>query len=155
MQSRKELQLIGYLIENKVLYLRETRRLMSLDGCGENILLRKTMSHVLEYLIENATVDFVTDAELMDHVWDKNGLSSSTQRVWQVMSNFKSRLFVMGVSDNFILRVCKKGYLLKSGSIRMIFSANVDSDIEDIFNETLSDYESVEIESRPSTIIDC
>lgn len=51
------------------------------------------MSHVLEYLFENATVDVVTDSELMENVWDRHGLISSTQRVWQVMSNLKSKLF--------------------------------------------------------------
>ncbi|NEG59302.1 helix-turn-helix domain-containing protein [Pantoea agglomerans] len=124
-----EVNFIGYLIEGKVVYLHKTKRLICLNGYGEDIILRKTMSHVLEYLFENATVDVVTDSELMENVWDRHGLSSSTQRVWQVMSNLKSKLFFLGLSDDVILRVSKKGYLLKSDSVERLFSSRVTSGI--------------------------
>lgn len=124
-----EVNFIGYLIEGNVVYLHKTKRLICLNGYGEDIILRKTMSHVLEYLFENATIDVVTDSELMENVWDKNGLSSSTQRVWQVMSNLKSKLFFLGLSDDVILRVSKKGYLLKSDSVERLFSSRITSGI--------------------------
>lgn len=120
-----EVNFIGYLIEGNVVYLHKTKRLICLNGYGEDIILRKTMSHVLEYLFENATVDVVTDSELMENVWDKHGLSSSTQRVWQVMSNLKSKLFFLGLSDDVILRVSKKGYLLKGDSVERLFSSRI------------------------------
>lgn len=124
-----EVNFIGYLIEGNVVYLHKTKRLICLNGYGEDIILRKTMSHVLEYLFENATVDVVTDSELMENVWDKHGLSSSTQRVWQVMSNLKSKLFFLGLSDDVILRVSKKGYLLKGDSVERLFSNRITSNI--------------------------
>jgi len=124
-----EVIFIGYLIEGNVVYLHKTKRLICLNGYGEDIILRKTMAHVLEYLFENATVDVVTDSELMENVWDKHGLSSSTQRVWQVMSNLKSKLFFLGLSDDVILRVSKKGYLLKSDSVERLFSSRITSGI--------------------------
>lgn len=124
-----EVNFIGYLIEGNVVYLHKTKRLICLNGYGENIILRKTMSHVLEYLFENATIDVVTDSELMENVWDKHGLSSSTQRVWQVMSNLKSKLFFLGLSDDVILRVSKKGYLLKGDSVERLFSSRITSNI--------------------------
>ncbi|OQV39248.1 helix-turn-helix domain-containing protein [Pantoea vagans] len=124
-----EVNFIGYLIEGKVVYLHKTKRLICLNGYSEDIILRKTMSHVLEYLFENATVDVVTDSELMENVWDRHGLSSSTQRVWQVMSNLKSKLFFLGLSDDVILRVSKKGYLLKSDSVERLFSSRITSGI--------------------------
>lgn len=124
-----EVNFIGYLIEGKVVYLHKTKRLICLNGYGEDIILRKTMSHVLEYLFENATIDVVTDSELMENVWDKHGLSSSTQRVWQVMSNLKSKLFFLGLSDDVILRVSKKGYLLKGDSVERLFSSRITSGI--------------------------
>ncbi|WP_249406224.1 winged helix-turn-helix domain-containing protein [Pantoea agglomerans] len=124
-----EVNFIGYLIEGNVVYLHKTKRLICLNGHGEDIILRKTMSHVLEYLFENATTDVVTDSELMENVWDKHGLSSSTQRVWQVMSNLKSKLFFLGLSDDVILRVSKKGYLLKNDSVERLFSSRVTSGI--------------------------
>lgn len=124
-----EVNFIGYLIEGNVVYLHKTKRLICLNGYGEDIILRKTMSHVLEYLFENATVDVFTDSELMENVWDRHGLSSSTQRVWQVMSNLKSKLFFLGLSDDVILRVSKKGYLLKSDSVERLFSSRITSGI--------------------------
>ncbi|WP_254072868.1 winged helix-turn-helix domain-containing protein [Pantoea agglomerans] len=124
-----EVNFIGYLIEGNVVYLHKTKRLICLNGYGEDIILRKTMAHVLEYLFENATIDVVTDSELMENVWDKHGLNSSTQRVWQVMSNLKSKLFFLGLSDDVILRVSKKGYLLKSDSVERLFSSRITSGI--------------------------
>ncbi|WP_240769905.1 winged helix-turn-helix domain-containing protein [Pantoea agglomerans] len=124
-----EVNFIGYLIEGNVVYLHKTKRLICLNGYCEDIILRKTMSHVLEYLFENATIDVVTDSELMENVWDKHGLSSSTQRVWQVMSNLKSKFFFLGLSDDVILRVSKKGYLLKSDSVERLFSSRITSGI--------------------------
>lgn len=124
-----EVNFIGYLIEGNVVYLHKTKRLICLNGYGEDIILRKTMAHVLEYLFENATIDVVTDSELMENVWDKHGLSSSTQRVWQVMSNLKSKLFFLGLSDDVILRVSKKGYLLKGDSVERLFSSRITSGI--------------------------
>lgn len=124
-----EVNFIGYFIEGNVVYLHKTKRLICLNGYGEDLILRKTMSHVLEYLFENATVDVVTDSELMENVWDKHGLSSSTQRVWQVMSNLKSKLFFLGLSDDVILRVSKKGYLLKGDSVERLFSSRITSNI--------------------------
>jgi len=124
-----EVNFIGYLIEGNVVYLHKTKRLICLNGYGEDIILRKTMAHVLEYLFENATIDVVTDSELMENVWDKHGLSSSTQRVWQVMSNLKSKLFFLGLSDDVILRVSKKGYLLKGDSVERLFSSRITSNI--------------------------
>jgi len=124
-----EVNFIGYLIEGNVVYLHKTKRLICLNGYGEDIILRKTMSHVLEYLFENATIDVVTNSELMENVWDKHGLSSSTQRVWQVMSNLKSKLFFLGLSDDVILRVSKKGYLLKGDSVERLFSSRITSNI--------------------------
>ena len=124
-----EVNFIGYLIEGNVVYLHKTKRLICLNGYGEDLILRKTMSHVLEYLFENATIDVVTDSELMENVWDKHGLSSSTQRVWQVMSNLKSKFFFLGLSDDVILRVSKKGYLLKGDSVERLFSSRITSNI--------------------------
>ncbi|QGY56591.1 helix-turn-helix domain-containing protein [Pantoea agglomerans] len=124
-----EVNFIGYLIEGNVVYLHKTKRLICLNGYGEDIILRKTMAHVLEYLFENATIDVVTDSELMENVWDKHGLSSSTQRVWQVMSNLKSKLFFLGLSDDVILRVSKKGYLLKGDSVERLFSSRITTNI--------------------------
>lgn len=127
MLQDKKLIFIGYLIEGKVLYNYRTKKLICLNGSGGEVLLRKTMSRVLEYLISHATKDFVTDLELMHSVWDQHGLSSSTQRVWQVMSNFKSRLLILGIDDDFIMRISKKGYLLKKDSVEVLFRSRHDS----------------------------
>jgi len=39
---------------------------------------------------------------------EKNGLSASTQHVWQVVNDIKNNTSKLGVSDEFILRVSKK-----------------------------------------------
>ncbi|MGK3142562.1 winged helix-turn-helix domain-containing protein [Pantoea sp. C2G6] len=154
MRLYDELNFIGYLIEGKVIYLTKTKRLISLNGSGSDIILRKTMARVLEYLFENATVELVTDAELMEHVWDRHGLSSSTQRVWQVMSNFKSKLSFLGISDDFILRVSKRGYLLKNDSVEILFSRNGHSGNKSQPGDKFSGYNHIRLETGSLNRID-
>lgn len=112
---------MGYLIEGNTFYSYEKKSLISIGGSRKEIRLRSTQSNVLEYLLEHAIESFVTDEELMLNVWEKNDLRASTQRVWQVINSLRLKIHELGISDDFILRVSKKGFYIRESSIRTIY----------------------------------
>src|SRR5471030_602072 len=112
----------GYRIKNDVYIDISHRRFIffSSDKSGNGIhmlALRKTMMRLLVYLLENANVRLITDDEIMQNVWDIYGLSSSNQRLWQVMRDLKKKLSIAGVPDDLITRAERKGYHLKQEMI--------------------------------------
>jgi len=115
-----ELSIMGYLIEKYIIYDIREKRLASISGMVKNIRLRRTQALVLEYLLTNAINRFVSDDCLMVDVWENNGLRGSTQRVWQVINDLKNKTRRVGVSDEFILRVSKKGYFIRPESVEVL-----------------------------------
>lgn len=120
-EENNELSVMGFLIEKRVIYDYRTKRLTSLYGAAKNIALRKTQSHLLEYLLRNGINNFVSVDVLMVEVWERHGLRASAQRVWQVINDLKYNISKSGVSDEFILRVSRKGYFIRSSSVQTLF----------------------------------
>jgi DNA-binding winged helix-turn-helix (wHTH) protein len=119
-----ELSIMGYLIEKDIIYDVREKRLASIGGMVKEIRLRRTQALVLEYLLANAINRFVSDDSLMTDVWENNGLRGSTQRVWQVINDLKNKAGRVGVSDEFILRVSKKGYFIRPDSVEVLLCAS-------------------------------
>lgn len=83
--------------------------------------LRPTMANLLEYLLANAVGNIVPDKILQTHVWENNGLSCSSQRLWQVMNNLKNKLAKVGLPDNFIQRISGKGYKIPDNLVLQLY----------------------------------
>ena len=122
--AKVELSVVGYLIEKDIIYDVREKRLASIGGMVKEIRLRRTQALVLEYLLNNAINHFVTDDSLITDVWESNGLRGSTQRVWQVINDLKIKAGRVGASDEFILRVSKKGYFIRQYSVEVLLSAS-------------------------------
>ncbi|MDD7997145.1 helix-turn-helix domain-containing protein [Kosakonia radicincitans] len=120
-EENKALSVMGFLIEKSVIYDCRTKRLICLYGTAKYISLRKTQSYLLEYLLCHGVNNVVSDDMLMSDVWERNGLRASVQRVWQVINDLKYNVSKSGVSDEFILRVSRKGYLIRSSSVQTLF----------------------------------
>lgn len=96
----------------------------SLTTCaipGSCTYLRNTMSNLLTYLLAHAVGNIVADKTLQIQVWENNGLSCSSQRLWQVMNNLKRKLAVFGLPDDFILRMAGKGYLIPPEKVLTLY----------------------------------
>jgi len=83
--------------------------------------LRPTMANLLEYLLENGVGAIIPDKTLQTQVWEKNGLSCSSQRLWQVMNNLKNKLAKAGLPDNFIQRITGKGYKIADNLVLQLY----------------------------------
>lgn len=80
------------------------------------------MENLLVYLLENAHGIVVSDEALMLNVWEENSLSSSTQRLGQVIKDLKNVLAKAGIDEHIIFRVPGKGYVLDSGLVFPMYS---------------------------------
>ena len=97
--------LLGYQLEDDFFYFLKYREIATVSGNRKNIRLRKTMACLIEYLFEHGLERMVSDEELMVHVWEKNDLRPSSQRLWQVMQNLRRILKDIGIEQEIILRV--------------------------------------------------
>ena len=112
----KKAKILGYVIEsdiqvNVTYNILINTKLLALEKKPNKIILRKTMMRLFLYLLENANNTVIESEEILVNVWDKHGLSSSSQRLWQVMGDLRRKLITLGVSVDFITRV-KKGNIM-------------------------------------------
>lgn len=114
------IKLLGYRIDNRLYYSVENKTLISLDGSEKSIPLRTTKARLLEYLLLKLGSKIITDQELLINIWDKYGLSSSSQRLWLVMRELKVILGGFNVSDDLFLRVENNGYLVDVAFVREV-----------------------------------
>ncbi len=114
------IKLLGYRIDNRLYYSVENKTLISLDGSEKSIPLRTTKARLLEYLLLKSGSKIITDQELLINIWDKYGLSSSSQRLWLVMRELKVILGVFNVSDDLFIRVENNGYLVDVAFVREV-----------------------------------
>ena len=114
------IKLLGYRIDNRLYYSVENKTLVSLDGSEKSIPLRTTKARLLEYLLLKSGDEVITDQELLKNIWDKYGLSSSSQRLWLVMRELKVILCGFNVSDDLFIRVENNGYLVDVAFVREV-----------------------------------
>lgn len=111
---------LGYRTE--VEFLPYKRCLIASEIQGNTVEhLRPTMANLLEFLLANAVGHIVPDKTLQTQVWENNGLSCSSQRLWQVMNNLKNKLAKVGLPDNFIQRISGKGYKIPDNLVLQLY----------------------------------
>ncbi|MEP9846557.1 helix-turn-helix domain-containing protein [Klebsiella sp. GG_Kp175] len=117
----------GYLLgddSNGVLVLQKNRVLIPLDSRKmnqKNIYLRQTMFRLLEFLLEKGNSGLLRDEVIMRAVWEGYGLKSSAPRLWQVMSELRKKLNVLGADNDFIMRVEGRGYMVNAADYEPIY----------------------------------
>lgn len=123
-----EVKLYGYLIGKDIHFDLENKRLyrVSLAGKEKNISfcatsINDTMLHLLLYLLANARKDVVTKDELLKKIWEDNNLTSSTQRLWQVINGLKEKLELMGLPEGFIKNIKGRGYIITSKDVLPLY----------------------------------
>lgn len=116
----------GYYINSDVYFDLDKKTLFNISKSFPShqrapIVLRETMFRLFAYLLENADGTIIENNVILLDIWDKHGLSSSNQRLWQVMYSLKIKLTSLGVPDDFIMRVESKGYYVKENLISVLY----------------------------------
>lgn len=122
------LKLYGYLIGKDIHFDIDNKRLyrVSMSGnekkiafCATNI--NETMMQLFLYLLANARAKMVTKEELLKKIWEENNLTSSTQRLWQVLNGLKLKLGLLGLPDDFIKNAKGRGYIITCDEIMPLY----------------------------------
>lgn len=121
-------KVFGYVIENDIQVNIIQNRVINISQLSRNnssvVQMRKTMMRLFIYLLENAEGQIIQREDILLNVWDKYGLSSSSQRLWQVMQCLRKKLSQIGLSEDFITRVEKgpqRGYQIAGNKVRAIY----------------------------------
>lgn len=128
----RKIRLLGYRIDNRIYFSLETKTIISLDGGEKNFPLRITKARLLEYLLQRAGAGNISDNELLENVWDKYGLSSSSQRLWLVIRELKILFNKLNISDDFIVRMERNGYIVDGAYVSEIFEFYKETDTDEM-----------------------
>lgn len=63
----------------------------------------------------------MTKDELFKNIWEKNNLSPSSQRLWQVTSKLNKQLTLLGLPDDFIKNIKGMGYIINYDRILPLY----------------------------------
>jgi len=121
----------GYHINSNLLYRVSDATLFNTDRISSStqgqkccIKMRKTMASLMEYLLAHARSKYVSDKELITHVWEENGLKGSSARLLQVMTALKKNLTDIGCNEHFIARINGKGYMIMESRVSILYSSS-------------------------------
>ncbi|WMY73540.1 winged helix-turn-helix domain-containing protein [Buttiauxella selenatireducens] len=122
------LKLYGYLIGKDIHFDIENKRLyrVSLTGNEKNVAfcatnINDTMMHLFLYLLINARTKMVTKDELLKKIWEDNNLTSSTQRLWQVLNGLSAKLNLLGLPADFIKNTKGQGYIITYDEVMPLY----------------------------------
>jgi DNA-binding response OmpR family regulator len=90
----------------------------------ECIAMRETMLRLMLYMLKNANGTMTPTEKILSAVWDANGLRPSRPRLRYVMQQLKIKLNMIGIPDDFIMKVERKGYYVKASLIRKLYVIN-------------------------------
>ncbi|WP_418343754.1 winged helix-turn-helix domain-containing protein [Serratia fonticola] len=85
------------------------------------VYLNDTMMQLFLYLLTHARKQSVIKDELFKHVWEKNNLSPSSQRLWQVTSKLNKQLELLGLPVDFIKNIKGTGYVINYEKILPLY----------------------------------
>lgn len=124
-------KLYGYMIEHSILYFPDQRVLVNTQT-GSSLFLRSTMNYLMEHILACGIKGFIRDDDILHNVWEKNGLSGTYSRLFQVMKGLENKVKAAGVNNDVFLRIKGKGYMLNRSIIVPLYTLNNEVDGWDI-----------------------
>lgn len=85
------------------------------------IVFNDTMMKLFLYLLINGRNNNISKDELIHNVWEKRNLSSSSQRLWQVLNNLGKKLSLIGLPSDFIIFKKGSGYTVNYEDVTPIY----------------------------------
>ncbi|MNC54610.1 hypothetical protein D3C75_1041010 [compost metagenome] len=79
------------------------------------------MMQLFLYLLNHGRDNNVTKDELFRNIWEKNNLTPSSQRLWQVTSKLNKQLMLLGLPSDFIKNTKGTGYVINHDRILPLY----------------------------------
>ncbi|TNV20480.1 helix-turn-helix domain-containing protein [Buttiauxella sp. B2] len=121
-------QLYGFLIGKDIHFDIEHRQVyrLSSNGTEKNLMFgtvffSETMFQLFLYMLNNARGNRVSKDELLVKIWEDKKLSSSPQRLWQVLNGLNKKLMSLGLPDGFIATIRGAGYTVNYKEITPLY----------------------------------
>ncbi|HGM5492633.1 TPA: transcriptional regulator [Serratia fonticola] len=121
-------QLYGFLIGDDIQLDIDSGRLFRFSLSWDEkrfsfsaISLNDTMMQLFLYLLNHARGKSVSRDELFKNIWEKNNLTPSSQRLWQVTSKLNKQLIQLGLPNDFIKNIKGKGYVINHDKILPLY----------------------------------
>ena len=102
-----------YLIDMQIKYRTEDGAIWPLDDEGSLVILTVTMNRLLAFLLERRGSVILRD-EILSHVWDANGLRSSSHTLNKYISELRRTFSKFGGSESYIITVPRVGFMFSS-----------------------------------------
>ena len=117
----------GFLIDEDIYFNVNHRRLLYLINEDEEhlisfrlVFLNEMQTRLLSFLLENRKDEVISKNKIMKNVWDKFGLSSSNQRLWQEIKKIKIKLLSIGLHGDLIISVRGVGYSVDNKRVKSL-----------------------------------
>lgn len=116
-----ENKLYGFLIDQEIMLDIVKKRLIRFtDESSVNsmtirvVSLNVTLVRLLTLLLASSSGMIISKDDILNNVWEKHDLSSSSQRLWHAIKELRRKLSAIGLPGDFILSVRDAGYSINS-----------------------------------------
>lgn len=104
-----------YIINNEVIFNVNVNELQPLGENGEGVSLNAPTARCLQLLLES-NGKIISREEFLDTVWKTRGVVVSQNTFYQNISLLRKSLLKAGLSQDIIVTVRQRGFVLASGS---------------------------------------
>ncbi|PVZ84269.1 hypothetical protein C9426_23520 [Serratia sp. S1B] len=122
-------EVYGFIINDSIIFNVENRKLICYQDESTDaafsikiVSLSETQSRLLSFLLHNRGEDIIDKDNIMESVWDDFGLSSSSQRLWQLVNDLRKKLSVVGVQNDIIINVHGAGYKIDDSQVLSLYA---------------------------------
>lgn len=107
---------MNYKIDKKIIFREDDGKIWSTINPEQSARLSVIPSRILSYLIQNST-HIVNRNELLENIWDKNGLQASNNSLSQNICILRKTLQDLGCGADVILTLPKLGFRINESIV--------------------------------------
>ncbi|WNN54673.1 winged helix-turn-helix domain-containing protein (plasmid) [Hafnia alvei] len=107
---------MNYKIDGRVIFREDDGKLWNIYNPEQFVRLSVIPARIFNYLIQNST-KIVNRNELLENIWDKNGLQASNNSLSQNISILRKILLDFGCESDIILTLPKVGFRINESTI--------------------------------------
>ncbi|PEX87153.1 winged helix-turn-helix domain-containing protein [Klebsiella sp. KG9] len=122
-----------YIINNEVIFNVNVNELQPLGENGEGVSLNAPTARCLQLLLES-NGKIISREEFLETVWKTRGVVVSQNTFYQNISLLRKSLLKAGLSQDIIVTVRQRGFVLASGSHIASFFKTEEEDSENTSN---------------------
>lgn len=139
-----------YIINDEVIFDTNMNMLQPLGKKGEGVSLNAPTARCLQLLLESSN-RVVSREEFLDSVWKTRGIVVSQNTFYQNISLLRKSLVKAGLSQDIIITVRQRGFVISSNVHISLFFKNDEVEFDDkVNNKVMSSSSSIDYSAKQS-----